>query len=148
MLPVTTPVLLTVATAAFVLLQAPLEAVSASVRLLPAHTVVGPVITPAEGAVFTVIIVLSAAAPQLLLMVYTNVAMPVVTPVARPVALLIEAIAGARVAHTPPLIVDEKEADTPVHKVAGPLSVPAEVGATLTVTGAAALTVPQLPVTV
>lgn len=146
-MPLTTPVLLTEAMADAAELHTPPVVVLDKVMVLLAQTVVGPVMVPAEGAVFTVSAKLSAADPQALETVYTIKVVPAAEPVTAPVVVLIEATVASLAAHVPPVMVDENDDETPVHKVAGPDRVPA-IGVVSTVTGAVALTVPQLPVTV
>ena len=67
--PVTTPVELTVAIAGLLLLQVPPTVVSISVMVLPVHTLVGPVIVPADTTLITVTSAVAEALPQLLVTV-------------------------------------------------------------------------------
>ena len=64
--PVTVPPALTVATAVLALVQVPPAAVSVSVVLAPAHTVVVPPMVPAAAAGLTVTFCVATAVPQLL----------------------------------------------------------------------------------
>ena len=68
-IPVTVPVLLTVATAMLLLLQVPPAAAIASLNVVvvPAHRVVAPDMLPAFGSVLTVTTVVVTAVPQALL---------------------------------------------------------------------------------
>ena len=68
-MPVTIPVVPTVATAGFELLQTPPGAASVRVVVLAAHTVVAPDMVPASGAGFTVTSIVAADDPQLLVTV-------------------------------------------------------------------------------
>ena len=63
--PVTTPVVLTVATDALLELHTPPEVASTRVIEEPTQVSVGPVMVPAEGAGATVIACVSIEAPQL-----------------------------------------------------------------------------------
>ena len=62
--PITVPVLPTVATVVTVLLQAPPVVASLNPVVEPAQTVAAPVMAPADGNGFTVIIDVAAAVPQ------------------------------------------------------------------------------------
>lgn len=65
-IPVTTPVaLLTVAMAALLLLQLTPLAVEVKVMAAPSHTVVGPLIVPADAAGSTVMVYVAMPVPQL-----------------------------------------------------------------------------------
>lgn len=75
------------------------------------------------------------------------VTVPAVSPVAAPVELLMEAMVLLLLIQLPPVEVLVKVPLVPVHNVAGPESVPADVGAP-TVTTKLATDVPQLLVTV
>jgi hypothetical protein len=68
-MPVTTPVVLTVAIAVFVLLHTPPVVASASVVVAPGQTVVVPVMVPAVASGLTVNSAVSFAEPQLLVTV-------------------------------------------------------------------------------
>ena len=67
--PVTTPALLTVASAALLLLQVPPVVASVSVMVAPVHTIAGPVMVPADGAGLTVSACVATAVPQLVVTV-------------------------------------------------------------------------------
>ena len=84
--PVTTPVALTVATPGVPEFQVPPPAASASVTDNPVHTLVLPVIVPAEGLELIVTDAVALAVPQLLTTIYEMVVVPVVTPVTIPEA--------------------------------------------------------------
>ena len=62
--PLTVPVVFTVATAVLLLLKAPPADVSVSVMLLPAHSALPPLITPACGNASTVTAWLLTAVPH------------------------------------------------------------------------------------
>ena len=68
-IPVTTPPVLTVAMPVLLLLHTPPLVASASVVVPPVHTVVDPVIVPADGVPDTVTVVVVLAVPQLLVTV-------------------------------------------------------------------------------
>ena len=65
-MPVTTPVGLTLATAALLLLHVPPVVALLRVVVLPAHTFIVPVITPADEPVLTVMVLVAVVVPQLL----------------------------------------------------------------------------------
>ena len=67
--PVTTPVLLTVATAVLPLVQMPPEVASVRVVTAPTHTAGVPVMVPATAAGLMVMALVAAAVPQLLVTV-------------------------------------------------------------------------------
>ena len=68
-MPVTVPVLFTVAMAALLVLQVPPLAASVSVVLVPVHTVVLPLMVPAVADGLTVMACVAVAVPQLLVTV-------------------------------------------------------------------------------
>ena len=70
-MPVTSPVLSTVAIAVLLLVQVPAPKLPASDRvvMLPAHTVIEPLIVPASGNGLTVTVAKVLAVPQLLVAV-------------------------------------------------------------------------------
>jgi hypothetical protein len=100
--PVTKPVLLTVATRVFELLQLPPVAASVSWVVAPPHTVKVPVIVPAVIEELTVTIFVAEALPQLFVTAYVIVAVPAETPVTIPVLPTV-ATPVAPELHTPPL---------------------------------------------
>jgi hypothetical protein len=67
--PVTTPAPLTDATEVLLLLHTPPAAPSVNVVVFPAHIVVDPLMVPALGAAFTVIVLEALTEPQLLITV-------------------------------------------------------------------------------
>lgn len=68
-MPVTAPVLLTLATAVLLLLHTPPVTASLNVVVPPVHTVMVPVMVPADGVPDTVTVVVALAVPQLLVTV-------------------------------------------------------------------------------
>ena len=90
---VTTPVALTVATAAAVLSHVPPEDVSVRVSREPIHTVLPPLITPDAGSGLTVTTCVATEDPQALETVYLTVSVPALTPVTTP-AMDTDAMAG------------------------------------------------------
>ena len=70
-IPAVTPVTIPPATVALPLLalHVPPGAASVSVRVVPVHTLVPPMIAPASGSGFTVVILIAVAVPQLLVTV-------------------------------------------------------------------------------
>ena len=101
---------------------------------------------PIAGILLTVTTRVAAAVPQLLVTEYDIVAVPVDTPVTRPVAST-AALAGVDEVHTPPLTALLNKVVAPTHTVAVPVTVPA-LGSRLTVTTLVAEAVPQALVTV
>ena len=101
---------------------------------LPTHTVVGPVIVPADGDGFTVIPADVLAVPQPVVTVYVMVALPAATPVITPVVEFTVAAAVLLLLQLPlvlPLLVNV--VDKPAQTAAAPVIVPA-FGSAVTVT--------------
>src|ERR1700741_1888533 len=84
-IPVTSPVPFTVATAVLLDDQLPPAVTLDNVVLFPAHTVVVPVIDATVGTSFTVTDAVLFVVPQLLVTEYVMVAVPAVIPVTSPV---------------------------------------------------------------
>jgi hypothetical protein len=80
-MPVTTPLVLTVAIPAAPVLQVPPLAKLLNEVVLPAQIVAVPVIVPASGSGLTVTICVATAVPQLFVTVYDIVAVPADIPV-------------------------------------------------------------------
>jgi hypothetical protein len=85
-------------------LQVPPATESARESVVPVHSVVPPVITPAVGPLFTRITLVLEIAPQPLVTVYEIVAVPELTPVTIPRALTV-AMDGADDDQVPPVTV-------------------------------------------
>lgn len=145
-IPVTTPVLLTVAIVALLLVQVPPETVSTNVIEAEVQTLPGPDITPAEGELFTVIARVATAVLQAPVTVYDMSALPEVTPNTTPDAF-IEATLVLLLLHVPPVTAFVSVVLLPVQTTELPEIVPAVTGL-LTTTVCVANAVPQLPETV
>ena len=120
---VTAPVLPIVATAGLLLLHVPPLVASVSVVVPPAHSVVMPVITPADTAL-TVMVLVAVAVPQTFVTVYKITSIPVLTPVTTPI-LLMPATVGELLLHTPEAAVSDNVIVTPVHTDVAPVMYPA-----------------------
>ena len=143
LIPVTTPVEApTVATPELELLQVPvLESVR--VDVVPTHNVVAPEIP--ETAVKTVIVLLAAAVPQLLVTVYIMVSTPAATPVTTPVVAIVAfAFAALQV---PPETPSLRVIVAPIATEEEPVMVPG-LGNGLIPTTVVAVAAPQVPKTV
>ena len=120
--PVTTPEPETVALV-LLLLHTPPAAPSDRLMDKPTHTLDGPVIVPASGNGFIVIIFVAVAVPHELVTIYLIVCVPAEAPVTTPdpetvaVALLL--------LHTPPVTASDKLMEKPAHTLEGPVIVPA-----------------------
>ena len=112
--PVTTPVEETLAIEELPLLQAPPATVSLRVTVLVAHTLVGPVMVPAKGVALTVMVLVAATVPQVLLLVYEIIAEPAARPVTTP-EVLTEAIDVAVLVHVPPATLLARALVVPIH---------------------------------
>ena len=151
--PYTTPVAEpTVPTAVLLLLHVPVppDAVrSFKVVVKPAHTVGVPVIVPATGDVFTVMLVVVVTVPQLTLVsvnviVVTPAPTPYTTPVTGstvPTAVLLL----LQVPVPPKAVASDKVIVNPVHTDDGPVIVPAD-GVVITLTFRVVIAEPQLTV--
>jgi hypothetical protein len=117
-------VLLTDAVAVLLLLQVPPATVSVRVMLAVAHTVDGPEIVPEFGRLFTNMLWVALAIPQALVTVYDMLAVPAVSPYTSPVVLIV-AMEGALLDHTPPEAVSVSETVVARHTPKGPSTVPA-----------------------
>jgi hypothetical protein len=104
LVPVTTPVLPTLAIAVLLLVHVPPAEVLFSVIVEPAHTVVSPEIIPANGSGLTVTTCKAVAEAQLLVTVYEIVDVPAATPLTIPDVPTV-AIPSLALAHEPPGIV-------------------------------------------
>jgi len=100
--PVTIPVPLMIATLVLPLLHTPPVVSLLNVVVAVAHSTVVPVIVPALGIAFTVIICEVAVVLQLLVTEYEIVAVPAVIPVTNPV-LSTEATEILSLVHVPPV---------------------------------------------
>jgi hypothetical protein len=141
------PVVFTVATAVLLLLQVPPGVpVLLSVIVLPAHTLLLPLIVPALSEAPIDIVMVVVAVPQLLLTVYLIVSMPGLIAVITPLMLIMAMVVFVRL-HTPPLTLLVYGCIIPAHNVELPLIVPA-VGIAVTLTVLVAAMVPQLLLTV
>jgi hypothetical protein len=115
-IPEVTPVTTPPVTVAFelVALQLPPVLVSVKVSLCPTHASESPVIAPIEGTELTVMGKEATEEPQLLVVVYLIVSMPVATAVTTP-PLLTVAIPVAELLHVPPVAVQDKVVVEPCH---------------------------------
>ena len=130
--PVTTPPLVTVATAGLLLDQVP-PMVGDRVVVAPTQIVLVPVILPA-GVVFTVIAGVGAETQPVAVLVKVNVAVPAERAVTTP-AFVTEATAGLLLTQVPPLDGDNPVIP-PMHKLVVPMML--TMGVASTVTGAVA----------
>ena len=144
--PVTTPVVLTVATAVLVLDQVPPDAASVRVILALVHTRAGPLMQPAVGVRFTVTGAVVSEVPQELLTEYVMVTLPVVMPVTTPDELTVATVL-LELIQVPPLTLGVRVMLLPVHTDEGPVRLPAGKDE-LTVTTMVAWALPQVLVTV
>jgi hypothetical protein len=110
----------TVATAPFELLQPPPNGVLVSVIVLPAHTVVGPLIAPAAVLTVTTAVVIQPPVD-----VYVIVAVPGAgvedTPITTPVVDPTDAIAALLLLHVPPGVAELSVVVLPWHIVSTPV---------------------------
>jgi hypothetical protein len=118
--PYTTPALVTIAVDGRSLLQMPPATLSDNDVVLPWQTNGRPVMTPGAMVVITVTLVDAATVPQLFVARYNMLVVPVVTAETSPV-LLIEAIPGALLLHTPPEAVSLNETWEPTHRFVVPV---------------------------
>jgi hypothetical protein len=130
--PVTTPPLVTVATAGLLLVQVP-PMVGDNVVVAPTQIVLVPVMLPA-GVVFTVMAGVGAEAHPVLVLVNVKVAVPAVTAVTTP-AFVTVATAGLLLTQVPPLEGD-KPVMPPIQRFVAPMML--TIGVASTVTGAVA----------
>ena len=145
-LPVTIPVALMDATAGDRELHMPPGTASLNNVESPAHTIMAPVITPANGAGLTVTTAVAYAAPHRFVTAYDIVVVPAATPTTFPTTSTV-AIHGLELVHTPPGVPLISVVEVVGHTVKVPAIVPA-VGNPFTVTTTDAATVPQPLVTV
>ena len=143
--PVTTPVEATVATPVELELHVPPPAASVRLVVVPTHSVGVPVIVPATGSGFTVMVLVAVKVPQLFVKVYDMTAVPPDTPDTIPVEPIV-AIPVDPELHTPPVVASLNAIVAPAQTEDAPLIVPADVA--VTVTTSIALTLPQLFVAV
>jgi hypothetical protein len=122
----TTPALLTVATAALLLLQAPPEIELLRLAVEPAHKIAEPLI--ADGAVLTVIVFVTI---QLVPVEYVIVALPALTPLTMPLTTSTVATDVLLLLHVPPVDVLVSAIVEPAQTVLLP---PIAAGAAFTVT--------------
>jgi hypothetical protein len=145
--PVTVPVVLTVAMVGLALDQVPPVVASESSKVLPAQTVLPPVIVPAPGAWVTVTSMVSDMEPQAALeTVYDIIAVPDNTPVTVPVVLIV-ATPVLLDDQVPPVADSVKVTGVPIQIVLEPDIVPAS-GAEITFTSFVLAVDPQPLVTV
>ena len=95
---------------------------------------------PAKAAAFTVMGAVATAVPQPLVTEYEIVAAPTPTPDTRPPELTVATLMSLLL-HTPPVAAVVNEAGVPIHRLEGPVMVPA-LGERLTVTDAVLKQVP------
>ena len=145
LVPVTTPVVETVASAEFVMLHTPPARPLDNAIVPPGHTLVGPDIVPDPDDGPTVMILVAVASPQLLNMVYDIVSVPGVTPVKTPSAVIVAW--PLLLLHAPPATLSDKVMSDDTHTTEGPVIVPA-LSAGFTVIGLVVVMVPQATVTV
>ena len=142
-IPVTTPP----DTVAFALLLLQVPPALASVNIIadPAHTLEPPVIVPATGSGFIVIVFVATAVPHEFVVLYFIVSVPAETPVTIPPpvteALVLLAL------HTPPAVASVTGIVDPAHTDELPVTVPAN-GNGFIVIVFVAVAVPQVTVTV
>jgi hypothetical protein len=134
LLPNTRPEAFTEAIAPLAVLQVPDGVVFESVVVKPTQTLEEPVVAATVGIVITVSAANAAFwQPKILVTVYTMEVMPVEIPVTTPEVLLIEAILGSVLNHTPPVVALLKVWEPVTHCVVIPVIAPT-VGAGLMVT--------------
>lgn len=128
LLPVTMPVADNETIEVDVVLQVPVAGVSASVVLLPIQVVREPVILPTAALGFTVILRETESLEQVLVTLYTMVAVPAFTPYIPPVRVVVatELFVERQV---PPGLVADQFTESPRQTVTGPESVPATAAA-------------------
>lgn len=91
---------------ALLIAHVPLLTLAVRVSLLPSHTTAAPVIAPACGSGLMVMAFLTLSVPQALVIVYTIVSMPALTPITTPPPVIPVTVAWLLVAvHVPPLAV-------------------------------------------
>jgi hypothetical protein len=140
-MPVTTPVVATLAIVAALVVQVPPVTVEVSALVLAAQMVAVPEIVPAEGEDTTLITLVAVAVPHVPVTVYVIVAVPVALPLTTPAAVT-EATAAFELAHVPPVTVLLNVVVPARQTVVAPESVPAVVAA-FTVIVLVAVPVPQ-----
>jgi hypothetical protein len=118
--PLTTPELFIIAMLVFLLLHAPPDIVSLNVSVELLHSIVLPLIAPADGVLVTVITTLATADPQERLILYFIVSVPGVTPVTMPVLLTV-ATPVFVLLQVPPVPVSLSVAVLPAHKTLVPV---------------------------
>ena len=122
LLPLTTPEVFTEAIAELLLLHTPPVIASVSVITAPAQTLSAPSMVPASGKAFTVTLSVVVANPHEL-EVYEIVAVPGVSPVTTPDALIV-AIAPLLLLHPPPVATLLNVIAAPAHTLSTPRMVP------------------------
>jgi hypothetical protein len=130
--PVTTPDVLTEATAKLSLLQVPPIVALVSVMVAVAQTVEEPLIAATVIAGLTAIVLVATDVPHAVEIEYEIVATPVATPETTPVTEPTVATALLLLVHTPPLVALVSVVVAPLHKVAAPV-IELTVGAGFTV---------------
>lgn len=143
-IPVTSPPA-TVATDVLLLLQVPPITPSAKEIFSPMHTLDGPVIAPGDGGCVTVMGLDATSVPQVLETVYVIITEPAVTPVTMPPAVTVALVLLAL--HVPPGVASLRVILLVLQTEDGPVMV-AATGTSSTVTGTAAMAIPQVLVTV
>ena len=88
--------------------------------MVPVHTVVVPVIVPADGPALTAMVVVALVEPQVPVMVYDIVTAPADIPVTTPDALTV-ALAVLLLLHVPPLVASVSVMLAVGHTLVGPL---------------------------
>ena len=121
-IPVTLPVLLTLAMVGSALVQVPPMVASLRAAVAPAQMVIVPVIAATVGIAFTVsvvvTVVLQPVDPSVTL--YPIVAVPAVRPVTTPDVLIV-AVVGALLLHVPPGVASASVVVLPAHSLAVPV---------------------------
>jgi hypothetical protein len=108
----------------------------------PVHTIVGPLIAPADGNGFTVKLIVAAVPHPV---EYVNVTVPAVTPLTPPFPEPIVAVPASLDVHVPPVVASDSVTVPPIHTFVAPVIA---VGAVCTVIVCVAIVLPQALVTV
>jgi hypothetical protein len=122
------------------LLHKPSVTRSDKVMVEPTQTPEAPVILPANGAGFTVIVFVTVADPHELVTTYLMVSIPGVTPVTTPPDMVAVALL---LLHTPPVALSVRVTGKPVHTIAAPEMIPAS-GTSLIFMVFVAMSIPQI----
>lgn len=120
-IPVTMPVV-PMAASVLLLLHVPPAMPSVNVIEEATHTLDRPVITPAFGEGFIVMVFVAVAVLQVLVTEYLIVSVPAVTPVTTPNTTVAEMLL---LLHVPPAAPSVKRTDEPTHTLDAPVMTPA-----------------------